>query len=600
MKPLRRFIKRGEALAILPEAVHCGPSAMWFDYYNPVPRNARVGETNDIAVVSIRGALDHYSGWCDSYESILERVRMALTGEDVVELARRRSYWAEEGSPESVVPEASPPSHVVLRIDSPGGVVAGLNEAVFAIRRMSDSAGIPLVAYADELAASASYAIACACRGGLFLPRSAVAGSIGVISTMFDQVEADKKMGVRVVTITSGARKADGHPHVTLSDAAITAEQGRVDAMAKQFFRLVADVRPLSPKAIRGLEAGIFLGEDAVKAQLADDVLSWPELIESLAPREEGRRVKEKPVAKLGKDESPSTGTGSANSATRATTENPMSTAALEALVTRARKALAAKPGDANLKASLTAYEGALKAAKAEATREADTKKKKVEYKETVTEETGADDEEAETEESDESAESEESDASAEGDDSSDDGDDDEDDDGEEASASAATSELLALVEQATGKKGRRAVGALASLLAQGSRANDRIAKIEKTHRIERKGSLIRNARNERRITPSEAKMLTGKKLAFVEEFIGMRKGAIVDGDDQETIRPKDAVDGTDATTLPANVLASIEQTVTAAPSNLDKKALRDALVSEHLAKHNERMKAAANGAGRY
>ena len=128
------------------------------------------------------------------------------------------------------------------------------------------------------MAASAAFAIACACDER-YAPPSAIIGSIGVISTMVSQAEADAKAGLDVRLITSGARKADGHLHAPLTEGAIEAETARVAKLAKAFFKIASKATGLSVATIEGFQAGIYLGPDAEKRGLIDSVMSWDDAI---------------------------------------------------------------------------------------------------------------------------------------------------------------------------------------------------------------------------------------------------------------------------------------------------------------------------------
>jgi hypothetical protein len=72
--------------------------------------------------------------------------------------------------------------------------------------------------------------------------------------------------------VTSGARKADGHPAVPMSAEQIARLQSDVDELASQFFDLVAASRGLTVDAVSKLEAGVFLGQAGVASRLADAV----------------------------------------------------------------------------------------------------------------------------------------------------------------------------------------------------------------------------------------------------------------------------------------------------------------------------------------
>ena len=204
----------------------------------------------ELAVVGVSGPLAQRAWSCwmfsgDGYDAIVQRAAAAFNDRDT--------------------------RGVVLRLDSPGGEVAGCFEAVRSLRAMARDAGKPLVAYVDELACSAAYALACA-ADEVVLPDTGLVGSIGVIMTVESYAEALAAEGVSVALITSGAAKADGHPAVALSDDARARLQADVDQLAQVFAGEVAAARPLDAKAVLALDARTFLGASAVSAGLADHV----------------------------------------------------------------------------------------------------------------------------------------------------------------------------------------------------------------------------------------------------------------------------------------------------------------------------------------
>lgn len=247
MKQRRAFDKRG-ALAMRAD--------LWgatFDVGEPPPDFELRGNA---AIVTIEGPLTHHPEWLwDSYDAIKARVTAAI----------------DSGSP-----------FVVLKIDSPGGDVSGCFETVRALRAYAATKGVRVVAYADGMAASAGYALACIGES-ICLPKTGFVGSIGCISTLFDMTGYDEKNGFNVEVIASGEKKRFGHPNVPISKDAIANTQSQVDALAGFFFELVSESRGLSPAAVSGLDAGMLLGTDAVAAKLADRVCTFDELLEDLS-----------------------------------------------------------------------------------------------------------------------------------------------------------------------------------------------------------------------------------------------------------------------------------------------------------------------------
>lgn len=595
----RRIIQPGERLALYPPALRSNGSIgedgqparhtteMWWDLVTAVPQNERIG---DVAIVSVRGALDHHRGFGeDNYESIRERVEMALTGA------------CDDEDPQD------PPSAIILRIDSPGGVVSGLNETVRALRESFTAAGIPSVAFVDELAASAAYALACSCDEIVMASETAIAGSVGVIACMYDQVEADKKAGINVVTITSGARKADGHPHVPVSDDAVAAERGRVARSAKAFYRLVSAARGLSPKVIKGYEAGIFQGSEATDAGLADAVACFEDVVAALSdntgmPYSNG--VKKKGVANGGQPESESvkSGTASATSSKR-----PTMTVTLKTRI-RSTEAALAKETDPTRKKALTSALAQHKAALAALTASIEAAKKtKIKYEET-TEESEEEEEESSSEESEEEeASGNETDRKENGDDDGDgdsDGDDDADEDEEEEEEEAKMPPMkksaraaMSLLEQSTGKKGRAAIGAAAAMFAVMKQTTEDVARLKSAARAKEKSDLIASAK--RYVPKAQLTWLKTQSLAVVRGFVEQAtKGApIVHTEEGELLRPKAAAPGTEES-LPKDTIVMIDAAMAACPNGVKPEVFRKTLVDAHLADHKKRL-ASANGVGR-
>ena len=192
---------------------------------------------------------------------------------------------------------------ILLEIDSPGGEAAGafdLADRIFAARGSK-----PVWAMANESAFSAAYAIGSA-ADKLFLTRTGGVGSIGVLAAHVDQSGYDEKQGVKVTTITAGARKNDFNAHEPLSEDAAGFLQAEVNRLYGMFVDTVSRNRSLSSDAIRATEAGLFFGDDAVKAGLADGVGTFESILQAFAStltpttkRKETRMLDEKPPVDL-------------------------------------------------------------------------------------------------------------------------------------------------------------------------------------------------------------------------------------------------------------------------------------------------------------
>ncbi len=176
---------------------------------------------------------------------------------------------------------------ILLDVDSPGGEAAGvfdLADLVFEARALK-----PIWAIADEAAFSAAYAIASAAER-VIVPRTGGVGSIGVVAVHVDRSARDAMEGLRYTTVFAGAQKADFDPHAALGDRARARLQAEVDRVYGLFVDTVARNRGLSAEAVRATEAGVFFGEDAVAAGLADAVGALRETLAALAEAVSGPR----------------------------------------------------------------------------------------------------------------------------------------------------------------------------------------------------------------------------------------------------------------------------------------------------------------------
>ena len=171
---------------------------------------------------------------------------------------------------------------IVLNIDSPGGEAAGAMEAAAHVRAVS--AKKKVVAYVDSLAASAAYAIASGASEIVAMP-SATLGSIGVVYMHMDRSQAMKDKGMKPTLLHAGAFKVDGNSLGPLPDDARARIQGQIDQVYGLFLDTVGAHRPkLGREGARKTEAGIFLGQRAVEAGLADR-LGGSDALKSAFPR---------------------------------------------------------------------------------------------------------------------------------------------------------------------------------------------------------------------------------------------------------------------------------------------------------------------------
>jgi capsid assembly protease len=149
---------------------------------------------------------------------------------------------------------------VFIRMESPGGVVAGGLEALTAqMRGLREAAGgKPVWVYAD-MAASAAYWIASA-ADRIVAPPVGMVGSIGAVIVHEEVSRANELHGVTVTPIQFGAKKTDGAPWAPLSASAKADLQAEIDEVGLRFVRDVARGRPqLTVDALIATEAAMHL-----------------------------------------------------------------------------------------------------------------------------------------------------------------------------------------------------------------------------------------------------------------------------------------------------------------------------------------------------
>jgi capsid assembly protease len=159
---------------------------------------------------------------------------------------------------------------VFVRMDSPGGVVAGGLEALTAdlraLRQAGNASGKPVFVFAD-CAASAAYWIS-AQADRIFAPAVGLVGSIGAVIVHEDYSGALEKAGVVVTPVQFGARKTDGAGFKPLSEEALRDLQADIDAIGERF---VADVTRgreiLSRNALIATQAAVFQAEHPDRAR---------------------------------------------------------------------------------------------------------------------------------------------------------------------------------------------------------------------------------------------------------------------------------------------------------------------------------------------
>ena len=135
---------------------------------------------------------------------------------------------------------------VVLRINSPGGVVAPTQEIFTAVRRLRE-AKKPVVASLGSVAASGGYYVAVA-ADRIYASPGTLTGSIGVVMQLANLEGLLKKVGVEYVVVKAGAYKDVGNMARAMTPEERRILQSLLDDVYDQFIGAVAE-RPRARSA---------------------------------------------------------------------------------------------------------------------------------------------------------------------------------------------------------------------------------------------------------------------------------------------------------------------------------------------------------------
>jgi protease-4 len=171
---------------------------------------------------------------------------------------------------------------VVLRINSPGGVVAPTQEIFTAVRRLRE-AKKPVVASLGSVAASGGYYVAVS-ADRIYASPGTLTGSIGVVMQMANLEGLLKKVGVEYVVVKAGAYKDVGNMARAMTPEERRILQALLDDVYDQFIGAVAEGRGLDPQAVRAFAEGrIYSGRQAQSLKMVDDLGGLEDAIEAAA-----------------------------------------------------------------------------------------------------------------------------------------------------------------------------------------------------------------------------------------------------------------------------------------------------------------------------
>jgi signal peptide peptidase SppA len=240
------------------------PEIRAFDDSSPSQGNDRprgYSIANGVATIPIHGVLVRRAGQVQPDSTVLQSYE---------EVARTMSAAQADNRARGIL----------LDIDSPGGEAGGVFDLARLIRQASQTK--PIWAMANDDALSAAYVLASAANR-IWSTQTAALGSLGVVALHADQSAFDAAEGIKYTYLYRGARKVDANPHNPLSDEGQTAIQSEVDRLYEKLISLVSEHRSVEASRIRGQEAAIYFGENAISAGLVDRIGTFEQAHAALA-----------------------------------------------------------------------------------------------------------------------------------------------------------------------------------------------------------------------------------------------------------------------------------------------------------------------------
>jgi protease-4 len=171
---------------------------------------------------------------------------------------------------------------VVVRINSPGGVVGPTQEIHDALQRLR-RAGKPVVASLGAVAASGGYYVAVG-ADRIYANPGTLTGSIGVLMQMANLESLMKKVGVEYVVVKAGQFKDMGNFSRPMTVEERRVLQALLDDVHAQFIQAVATGRRLDRTDVRRFADGrVFSGAQAKALGMLDELGSLEEAINGAA-----------------------------------------------------------------------------------------------------------------------------------------------------------------------------------------------------------------------------------------------------------------------------------------------------------------------------
>jgi len=180
----------------------------------------------------------------------------------------------------------APPRAVVLKMDSPGGMVAGLERCVQKISRLAENTLV--VASVNGDAFSAAYRLASQ-AGSIWASSDSEIGSIGTYWQLLDFSAAFAADGIKSVMLTTGPFKGVGAVGEPITDDQTAFLQGKVEEANTRFLADLMTGRGLAADQIEAVSDGRWWSAaEAVGLGLIDQIGGLGDVLAAIRSKFEG------------------------------------------------------------------------------------------------------------------------------------------------------------------------------------------------------------------------------------------------------------------------------------------------------------------------
>lgn len=222
---------------------------------------------NGLAVVPLMGPMIRRAG-------PLARI-FGIAGTDSTRLAIESALADEEVE------------RILLRVDSPGGSVSGLDQ----LGDVINAAQKPIVVQVEGMSASAAYYVTSQ-ADRVMVGRTDLVGSIGTRMMLYDFSKMFENEGIKAVPIDTGEFKSAGALGTEITEAQRADFQRIVDFYFADFVRAVSRGRNMTEGAVKDVADGrMFTPEEALESNLIDGIATLESTLNELRGQRQTRQT---------------------------------------------------------------------------------------------------------------------------------------------------------------------------------------------------------------------------------------------------------------------------------------------------------------------